>query len=419
MGEVCLGCGLVVADGWSRDAGFRARRDGVRQVGWTCGVLLLAAAAGFGMGVARAQASATQPAPAQAGMMSRKEVTGIIANSRKIVSPNGVEELLTIPVNGTKQWLSIRGKDRRNPILLVLHGGPGSPTMPAAYTFQSPWEDYFTVVEWDQRGAGKTYGANDPKALAGTMTVEQMTSDAEEVIRYLQTTYGKKKIFLVGHSWGSVLGVEVAQRHPEWLYAYLGVGQMVNMQKSEKIGYDFALEQARARHNNEAEKELLAIAPYPGDAGSMTFEKIGAQRKWLMYYGGLTYGRSDFSYDANAWELSPDYTEKDLDSLDDGSLYSVTQLLGQVMAMNFDSVTTFKCPVFLFDGRHDYATSHELAVEWFEKIKAPEKEFVWFDNSAHMMMQEEPGRFLYYLVKDVRPLAVAAGDSAPDNEVLR
>jgi pimeloyl-ACP methyl ester carboxylesterase len=399
----------------------------VRQTGWTCGALLLVAAAGSGGGFARAQAgqtASTQPvpaqqAPAQAGMMSRKEVTGILGASRKIVSPNGVEELLTIPVNGTKQWLSIRGRDRRNPILLVLHGGPGSPTMPAAYTFQSPWEDYFTVVEWDQRGAGKTYASNDPKALAGTMTVEQMTSDADEVIRYLQTTYGKKKIFLLGHSWGSVLGVEVAQRHPEWLYAYLGVGQMVNMQKSEKIGYDFALAQAREHHNSDAEKELLAIAPYPGDAGSMTFEKIGAQRKWLMYYGGLTYGRSNFSYDANAWELSPDYTEKDLDSLDDGSLYSVTHLLGQLMAMNFDSVTTFKCPVFLFDGRHDYATSHELAVEWFKKIEAPQKEFVWFDNSAHMAMQEEPGRFLYYLVKDVRPLAVAAGDSAPDNEVLR
>jgi pimeloyl-ACP methyl ester carboxylesterase len=391
----------------------------VRQRGWRCGVWLLAAASGLGGGFARAQASSTQPASAPAGMMSRKEVTGIVADSRKIVAPNGVEELVAIPVNGTQQWLSIRGRDRRNPILLVLHGGPGSPTMPAAYTFQSPWEDYFTVVEWDQRGAGKTYGSNDPKALAGTMTVEQMTSDAEEVIRYLQTTYDKKKIFLLGHSWGSVLGVEVAQRHPEWLYAYLGVGQMVNMQKSEKIGYDFALQQAREQHNGEAEKELLAIAPYPGDAGSMTFEKIGAQRKWLMYYGGLTYGRKDFSYDANAGELSPDYTEKDLDSVDDGGLYSVTHLLGQLMAMNFDAVTTFRCPVFLFDGRRDYATSHELAAEWFKEIKAPEKEFVWFDHSAHMVMQEEPGRFLYSLVKDVRPLAVAAGDSAPENEVLK
>ena len=138
----------------------------------------------------------------------------------------------------------------------------------------------------------------------------------------------------------------------------------------------------------------------------------------LFRSGGLTYGRTDYSYDSNAQELSPDYTDEDLDKVDDGSLYSLTHLLGQLTAVNFDSVTTFKCPVFLFDGRHDYSTSHELAVDWFKKIKAPEKEFVWFDNASHMVMQEEPGRFLYYLVKDIRPLAVAAGDSAPENEVL-
>jgi pimeloyl-ACP methyl ester carboxylesterase len=361
-------------------------------------------------------ANAVQTAQTQTDMMSRKEATSIIAASRKIVSPNGVEELLPVQINGTTQWLSIRGRDRRNPILLVLHGGPGSPTMPADYTFQNPWEDYFTVVEWDQRGAGKTYASNDPKAIAPTMTIAQMTSDAVEVIRYLQKTYAKKKIFLMGHSWGTVLGVEVAQQHPEWLYAYLGVGQMVNMRKSEEIGYQFALKQARESHNGDAEKELLAIAPYPG---ALTFERIGVQRKWLMYYGGLTYGRKDFSYDGNAWTLSPDYTDKDLATVDDGSLFSVTHLLGPLADVNFDSETKFKCPVFLFEGRHDYATSHELIGEWFKKIKAPKKELVWFDDSAHMVPQEEPGRFLYHLVTDLRPLAVAAGDAAPEDDVLR
>jgi pimeloyl-ACP methyl ester carboxylesterase len=209
------------------------------------------------------------------------------------------------------------------------------------------------------------------------------------------------------------------EQHQEWFYAYLGVGQMVNMQKSEKIGYDFALEQAREQHNSEAEKELLAIAPYPGEASSLTIPRISTQRKWVMYYGGLTYGRTSFSYDGNAWKLSPDYTEEELDGVDDGSLLSLTHLLGPMHAVNFDAVTKFKCPVFLFIGRHDYTTSHELAEEWFKKIKAPKKEFVWFDNSSHMVMQEEPGRFLYYLVKDLRPLAVAAGDSAPENELLR
>jgi pimeloyl-ACP methyl ester carboxylesterase len=350
---------------------------------------------------------------AQSQTLSRQEVTGIIAATRQIVAPNGIEELLPVQINGTTQWLSIRGRDRRNPVLLFLHGGPGSPTMPAAYTFQSPWEDYFTVVQWDQRGTGKTYAANDAKALASTITADQMTRDAEEVVRYLRHRFGKDRIFLLGHSWGSLLGVAVAQRHPEWLYAYLGVGQMVNTLSSEADGYRFALRQAQLHDNRVALQELAAIAPYPGSADQLTIDRITVQRKWVMYYGGLTFGRSDFRYDANAWELSPDYTSRDLEAEGDGSLYSLTHLLGTFSALNYDSVTRFKCPVLLFEGRHDYAVSHIQAEQWFKRIHAPWKKLVWFEDSAHMVFQEEPGRFLVHLVTDLYPLAVRAGDIPP------
>ena len=248
--------------------------------------------------------------------------------------------------------------------------------MPVDYTFQTPWEDYFTVVQWDQRGAGKTYASNDPNALAKTMTVEQMTSDAEQVILYLQSQFGKHKIFLLGHSWGSVLGLTLAQKHPDWFYAYLGVGQMVNMRKSEEDGYGFALQQARTHHNNEAERELLALGPYPG---KLTFDSIGIQRKWVMFYGGLTYGRTDFSYDSNARLLSPDYTDRDLELVDKGSLYSVTHLLGALEAVDYDSVTKIACPLFLFEGRHDYTVSSKVADEWFQHVEAPSKGWVWFE----------------------------------------
>ena len=356
---------------------------------------------------AEKNASSQSQQDAQLDTMTRRQVVDIIAASRKIVTPNGVEELFPIQINGSTQWLSVRGKDRRNPILLYLHGGPGSPTMPEDYTFQTPWEDFFTVVQWDQRGTGKTYASNDPKAIASTMTIEQMTSDAEQVVQYLQKRYDKRKIFLLGHSWGSVLGLTLAQRHPDWFYAYLGVGQMINMRKSEEEGYRFVLDQARAHHNTQAEKELLAIAPYPGPAKQLTFDKIGVQRKWLMYYGGLTYGRTDFTYDANAWLLSPDYSDKDLDSIDSGGLYSLNHLLRPLEDVNLESMTRFKCPIFLYEGRHDYATSHTLAAAWFQRVRAPLKKFIWFDNSAHMVMQEESGRFLYHLVTDLRPLAAA------------
>jgi pimeloyl-ACP methyl ester carboxylesterase len=357
----------------------------------------------FNLFLATATLQASSP-QRQDSTLSRKEATDIIATSRKIVSDHGVEELFSLRINGSTQWLSVRGRDLKNPILLFLHGGPGSPTMPEAYTFQSPWEDYFTVVQWDQRGTGKTYASNDPKALAETITVEQMTNDTEEVIRQLLARYGKKKLFLLGHSWGTVLGVSVAQRHPEWIYAYVTVGQMVNARKSEAEGYQFALAQARAHNNEQAVKELEALAPYPG-AQPLTLERIGAVRKWLMFYGGLTWGRQDFRYDANAWTLSPEYTDTELDLIRSGSLYSISHLLPELDALNYEHTTTFRCPVFVFVGRHDYAVSHTLSAEWFAHLHAPRKKIEWFENSAHMMMQEEPGRFLYRLITDVRPLA--------------
>ena len=225
----------------------------------------------------------------QTQTLSRKEATSIVADTRKIVSPNGVDELKEIKVNGTFQWISIRGKDKRNPILLYLHGGPGSPTMPGDYTFQSPWEDFFTVVQWDQRGAGKTYGANDPNALIPTMTLPQMVDDAAVITQYLRKTYGKRQIFLLGHSWGSALGVTLAHEHPQWFYAYIGTGQMIDGQKSEAEGYKFALAEAESHHNAEAVKELSAISPYPG-LPPFTVARIGVQRKWLEILRGADMG---------------------------------------------------------------------------------------------------------------------------------
>jgi pimeloyl-ACP methyl ester carboxylesterase len=352
----------------------------------------------------------------KADLLPRADVTHTISDARKVVSQQGVDDTRVIPVNGTQQAISVRGKDRRNPVLLILHGGPGSPEMPDDWTFQTPLEDFFTVVEWDQRGAGKTYSLNDPKAIEPTMTLPQMVSDTEVVIEYLRQTYGKQKIVLLGHSWGSVLGVLVAERHPDWLYAYVGVGR-INTQRNEEEGYSFALAEAKSQGNAEAVKELDGIASYPGNVATLSFDKIGVQRKCLMYYGGLAWGRQDFKWDSSAWELSPNYSEKELDAVDAGSLFSLTHLMPTLLAVNLEQKTIFKCPVFIFVGRHDYATSHTLAEKWFRGVRAPEKELIWFEDASHMIMQEEPGRFLEDMVRDVRPIAVKAGDAAPGETV--
>jgi pimeloyl-ACP methyl ester carboxylesterase len=360
---------------------------------------------GTSLSVAALAPAAGRAATPSAQSEDRNKVKRIIAANRKIVSPNGIEELLSIEVNGCTEWISIRGRDRRNPVLLYIHGGPGSPTMPESWTFQSPWEDFFTVVQWDQRGAGKTFASNDPAAMASTMTATQMIADTEYVIAHLLERLEKKKLFALGHSWGSYLGLEVARRHPEWLHAYVGTGQMIDTQQSEAEGYAFALQQARVHRNDPALRELQALAPYPGPIGTLSVERISAQRKWLIYYGGLTYGRTSFDYDANAWQLAPEYTERDIRLVDQGSLFSLGHLIGVVESVNFDSLGEVGCPLFIFQGKHDYETSYMVAKRWYDRLEAPRKRFVTFENSAHMAMLEQPGQYLDYLVRFVRPTA--------------
>jgi proline iminopeptidase len=359
-------------------------------------------------------AGAALAGPPQTPLANAK---GIIAVREKIVSPQGIQQQLYVPIDGIKQWISIRGNDLRNPILLVLHGGPGSPETPAAWTFQQPWEDYFTVVEWSQRGTDKTYEANTPAQMAPGMNVAGMTDDAAALVSYLRERFHKRKIFLMGHSWGTILGVTLAQRHPDWFYAYIGVGQVVNVRRGERVGYEFALHEAETHHNAEAIRELKALAPYPGK--TLTIDEIGVRSKWEMYYGGLAYGRRDFGWDAQTWTLSPDYSDRDLNAIGAGSLYSLKYLLGPLLSANFDNVTDFGCPVIEFVGAHDYTTPSSLVVDWFKRIHAPSKRLVVFADSGHMSFEEQPGRFLVHLVDDALPYAAAAGDGAPtEKEVI-
>lgn len=376
-------------------------------------VFMLTLATGIAATSIHAEDASAQGKPS---MLTREQVTRILDSNRMISTPQGVNEQIKLRIGGIDQWVSIRGKDRSNPILLFLHGGPASPAMPEAYTFQTPWEDYFTVVQWDQRGAGKTYAANSEAAMDPGMSVDGMTHDAAELVQYLRNRFNKPKIFLLGHSWGTILGVTLAQQHPEWFYAYISVGQVVNGRRNEEVGYNYALRRAREEGNQTAIRELQAIAPYPGT--KPTIESVGVRSKWEMYYGGLAWGRKDYQFEDDAESLSPDYSRADLQAIGKGSLYSLNHLLPALLATNFDHVTTFRCPVIIYVAAHDYTTSHELAETWFTHIEAPSKRLVVFADAAHMMMQEQPGRFLLHLVTDALPLAQQAGDAAPA-EVVR
>jgi proline iminopeptidase len=345
--------------------------------------------------------SADAPAPE----FGRDHAAGIIGNFRKILIPGGIDERLEVKIGDTRQFISVRGRDRRNPILLMIHGGPASPEMQTSWIWQGDWEDYFTVVQWDQRGAGKSYVANDPGVIGPTLSLKRISDDAAEVVQYLRHRYAKPKVFVLGHSWGSIVGLTLAHEHPELLYAYVGMGQVISGQENERVGYRLTLQLAEARNNTAAINELKSIAPYPGTDGSLPLEKIGLERKWSVSFGGLTYGRNSLDFYSDLAELSPDYSLAEIAAVDKGAELSLPHLLPDLIKFNFTGVTRYRCPIFMFEGRYDLTTPSQVTADWFKRVQAPKKGFVWFENSAHMIEVEEPGRVLVHLVEDVRPLA--------------
>lgn len=330
------------------------------------------------------------------------DTRAVIATTRGL-PPDALHELYAVRIDGIDQWISVRGAHADNPVLLFIHGGPGWPMMPMSWTFQRPWEDFFTVVQWDQRSAGKTYARN-LKAPDADLSIELMVQDAEEMVRYLLKKYAKPKIILVGHSWGSVLGVKLAQAHPEWFYAYVGIGQLVNMQRNETESYRLVLASARERDDQTALAALRAIAPYPEPGGVIPPAKLEEEREWVVRYGGMRYG-IESDDETGIIALSPDYTADDAKQFEPGVNAAIRGLWPKMATIDFDNTTVFRCPIILFAGRHDMTTPTSLAAAWYTRVRAPSKKLIWFENSSHYVVNEEPGLALDHLVHDVRPLA--------------
>jgi pimeloyl-ACP methyl ester carboxylesterase len=345
-----------------------------------------------------AQPDLSRWAPYQPGREVVKELS-------TIVTPDGVQSLEAVTIGGIQQWISIRGADKANPILLFVHGGPGSTEMGMAWAFQRPWEDIFTVVHWDQRGAGKTYRANDPETIRPTLSFDRIAEDGAELIDLLTARFGKRKVVVVGHSWGSAVGLQMCLKRPGKVHAYVGVGQLIDGHENERVGYRNVMAAAKADNNAEAVRELQTIAPYPGP-DPLPLAHMDMDRKWSIHYGGLTAYRRNADYYFHTLRLSPDYEPADLSVFDAGGLMSITTLLPQMMAVDFRPVTETAFPVVMFMGRHDTTTPPEIAAAWLERLQAPEKAAVWFENSAHLIPIEEPGRVFLALAQVVRPLAV-------------
>jgi pimeloyl-ACP methyl ester carboxylesterase len=236
------------------------------------------------------------------------------------------------------------------------------------------------------------------------MTVPQMEQDTFEVVKYLRNRFKREKILVVGHSWGSILGLWLAHEHPETIYAYVGVGQVINVGENDKLAHQEALEQARNLHNEHAIKELESIAPYPPAIADLKKDEIASN--WQEQLLGPAPPSLDNVLNLTRVLSAPEYSLLDEMGFFRGQDFSGRILLPEIMKVDLTKLgLEFRAPIFFFEGRKDPYCRPSLIWEYNQAIKAPQKEFVWFENSTHFPFAEEPQKFTDELFQRVLPLA--------------
>jgi len=309
-----------------------------------------------------------------------------------IVSENGIASLEAVVLGGVEQWILIRGYDVSNPVLVFLHGGPGSPAMPYARFSFGGLERHFTVVSWDQRGSGKSYYEG---LSAASITFDRMLSDTRELIQMMRARFGVQKVYLMGLSWGSTLGTLTARDHPELLHAYIGVGQAVNVERSVPVAHVAAMARAIELGRADAVAALSAIQVDPVD-----WDQVGELGDWLEELGlgdihdsslipgfvaeagPLTEYTAANEANEGAWRALYDSSPL----LSDGTWFRTLDLINQVPRL--------EVPVYFLAGRYDYKTPGVLVSEYLNALEAPAgKRMFWFEDSAHVPFIEERSAF--------------------------
>lgn len=304
-----------------------------------------------------------------------------------------IDRKLKVNLGGLEQKIHIRTQDESLPVLLFLHGGPGVCNRHGIFGEHSDLLDTFTMVCWDQRGTGGSYKG----AKKEDLTVDRVVEDGAELIEWLCREFKKDKIFIIGGSWGSALGTLLAYRHPEHIAAYVGFGQMADGTKNEELSYKFALEEAKKAGDTKSVQALEELGAPVNGCYKGGYKGMMVQRNIMMKYGGYSKNekkRSYFSSMVVPILRSGEYSLSDLWGIIKGHVFVLETMWPEVGALNLGKMCPeFKMPYYVFDGRLDQNTPAALVQEYFDSIKAPEKELIWFENSGHNPMNDEGERF--------------------------
>jgi pimeloyl-ACP methyl ester carboxylesterase len=312
--------------------------------------------------------------------------------------PGSIAEIQHLRLGGLDQWVMIRGESLANPPLILLHGGPGFTETALFRYFNASLERSFTVVYWDQRGAGKSFDRKIPRS---TMKVDQFIADLDELVDAVRKRLGKNKVAIFGHSWGSALGALYSARFPDKVAAYVGSGQIGDWAAGESASYAFALAEAQRVGDHRAIEKLHAIGAPPHTAKRLWTERtclsrlehrLGARAMWKT-------GRAVLG--------APESSIFDLPRTMRGFRFSLDAMWSEVSQLNLLKVApALQMPVFFFLGRNDHWVPTETSVAYFDALTAPSKKLVWFEHSGHEPFVDEPARFNAAMLELVRPVVI-------------
>jgi pimeloyl-ACP methyl ester carboxylesterase len=352
------------------------------------------------IGKALAGAAGIIAVPAVGGLAWRKGRQRQVAKALEITTPNGIVEQRFVRIGGIDQWIQIRGEDRDNPVLLVLHGGPGWPN--AVFTLPlRPWEQDFTVVQWDHRGAGKTLRRNG-KAGSGEMTFDRRVADAVELIEFLRQHLGVDKVVVLAESMGTLTGLPLALGRPDLLHALVVTDLYVDMVANEARKYQLTLERLRAAGNR---KGVAALERIEADPTRWDLAAWNTNMAWAFRTNVPT-PNLDRRLLLPLALTSPIYTLRDLYTLFMGFQWSTAQMVQELKAYDARRLgTRFEVPFFLFQGETDIVTLTTFAEEYFQEVEAPTKALALIKDAGHFAAFTQPERFLAELRTRVRPLA--------------
>ncbi len=323
---------------------------------------------------------------------------GILDSSGAAMS-NSIAELRKVSINGRREWISIRGQDRTKPILLFLAGGPGGTQMGAVRVELAELEKHFVVVNWDQPGSGKSFRAG--KQITPDIYVE----DGCELARYLCDNFCQEKIYLVGESWGSALGVFMVAEAPELFHGLIGTGQMVSFLDTEIIDYELALADAREQGEYKLVRKLEKNGYPPYYGKDITFKSMA----YLQYLNAQMAANPEIKNTGNNILrdlLASEYGLLDKVNYVRGFLRTFTTVYPQLYEVDLRrDYTELSVPIYFFLGLHDINAPLVLAEDYFSLLKAPIKEIVWFEHSGHSTWANEPDLF-------VRELLLRFGEGA-------